>query len=119
MVANSPKYTQPTPQQFELLTRATDHLATFTENTWPRAVLDAEGSPQVRWTAPSLLGSFGLMIMFDLAGKGTIRTCDHCGTPFASSAPQAKYCSDRCRNTAEQRIFREKHRRAGSAKSSR
>jgi hypothetical protein len=113
LATHSTEYVQPTPQQHEQLTRAQDHLAAYTENTWPRVVLNEEGKPQVRWSAPSLLGSFALMIMFDLAGKGTIRTCAHCGTPFASSARQAVYCSDRCRNAVQQRTFRARHAKGG------
>jgi hypothetical protein len=113
VATNSPKYTRPTPRQQEQLSRAQERLATYTENTWPRVVFDEEGEPQVRWTAPSLLGRFALMIMLDLVGKGTIRTCARCGTPFVSSAPQAVYCSDRCRNAVQQKVYREKHRKDG------
>ena len=112
VATNSPTYARSTTQQQELLSRALDSLATCTENTWPR-VISREGALQVRWSAPSLFGRFALMIMFDLAGRGTIRTCARCGTPFVSSAPQAAYCSDRCRNAVQQRVFREKHRKDG------
>ena len=111
----TPKYRRPMAAERQRLTSALDHLASFTANVWPRAILDVEGKPQVRWTAPSLLGSFALMIAFDLAGKGTIRTCACCGTPFASKATQAVYCSDRCRNAVQQRTFRKNHPRGGGA----
>jgi hypothetical protein len=118
VATNSPKYARPSAQQQEKSSRALGDLATFTENTWPRVVLE-EGRPQVRWSAPSLLGRLALMITFDLAGRGTVRTCAGCGTPFVSSAPQAVYCSDRCRNTVQQRRFREKRRLAAMAEPSR
>lgn len=111
--AQTPEHRRPIAVERRRLAAALDDLASFTANVWPRAILDEQGKPEVRWTAPSLIGSFALMIMFDLAGKGTIRTCVRCGTPFASSAPQAVYCSDRCRNAAQQTVFRAKHPKDG------
>ena len=111
--AQTPKYaTQPSPRQRRRLTGALDYLAGFTANAWPRPYLDDQGEPQVRWAAPSLLGSFAMMVMLDLAGKGSVRTCERCGTPFVSSAPQAVYCSDRCRNAVQQARFRAKKKGA-------
>ncbi|HET6497056.1 MAG TPA: hypothetical protein VFH61_17030 [Thermoleophilia bacterium] len=109
IAAHLPKHVRPTPRQRGQLTAAVDHLASFTSNTWPRADLDAEGKPRVRWAAPSLLGSFALMIMLDFAGKGTVRVCKRCGTPFTSPAPIAIYCSDRCRQAVDKANYREKH----------
>jgi hypothetical protein len=36
--------------------------------------------------------------------------CDEDSRPFVSGAYQARYCSDRCRNRALKRAFRERHR---------
>ena len=36
--------------------------------------------------------------------------CDEDGRPFVSGAYRARYCSDRCRNRALKRAYRERHR---------
>ena len=119
MAMHSYRHASPTLEEREEMNHALAELATFTANTWMRAELDEKGKPRTRWTAPSLLGSLALMVMQDLDGKGAIRICERCATPFSSAAPQAIYCSDRCRKAVQQQRLREKRRQAGSAKSSR
>ena len=58
------------------------------------------------WTSPSLLGWFALCITEDLAEHARARRCRVCKTPFLSSAYQARYCSPRCRKTANMRAYR-------------
>jgi hypothetical protein len=60
------------------------------------------------WTFPSLLSVYGMMIAEDLVRDHTLHVC-RCGTPFLSSAYQAKYCSDRCRRRYQKQDWRKKH----------
>jgi len=57
--------------------------------------------------SPGLLASFALMVLWDFeAGRKAIE-CDTCGRNFVSDEPKAKYCSPKCRNTAQRRRTRE------------
>lgn len=54
------------------------------------------------WSFPSLISAFAWMLSRDLA-SGRFHSCKACGTPFASTAYQAKYCSERCRWAGQKR----------------
>jgi hypothetical protein len=69
-----------------------------------------DGSLQLRWLAPSLLASFAMMAVQDLTEHRQIRSCERCGGLFASAAYQARYCSTRCRQTAQKRTYRRRQR---------
>jgi hypothetical protein len=66
-----------------------------------------------RAIAPSLLSMLTLMALQDLP-KGRVRQCEVCSAPFISGAhPWTRYCSKRCRSTAQQRAYRERLRNGG------
>src|SRR5579871_1394668 len=72
------------------------------------SVLDRteNGTLMTRRVAPSLLASFADMFAQDLAyGRYTLQ-CVCCGTPFVSSAYQARYCSELCRLRDQKRRVR-------------
>ena len=69
--------------------------------------LSKDGVIQQKWSSPSLIGSFAMMAMQDLA-KDRLRLCNACGTFFTSDAYQVLYCSDTCRRTEQQRRYRKR-----------
>ena len=63
-----------------------------------------------RWESPALISTYAVMAVMHFAtGRRPVR-CEHCSRLFISRSPEAKYCSDRCRNTEEMRRYR--HRKA-------
>ena len=72
------------------------------------SVLDFEkdGSVKARRVAPSLLASFADMFAQDLVYRRPTLQCTCCGTPFVSSAYQARYCSATCRLREQKRRLR-------------
>jgi hypothetical protein len=58
------------------------------------------GKTALSWNSPSLIGSFAVMMLSDLAGGSQVRICTQCGAPFLSAAYRAFYCSPRCKATA-------------------
>ena len=78
------------------------------------SVLDFEenGSVKPHRVAPSLLASFADMFAQDLVyGRPTLQ-CICCGTPFVSSAYQARYCSTACRLREQKRRLRAQMKQA-------
>jgi hypothetical protein len=78
------------------------------------SVLDFEESGSVKPSrvAPSLLASFADMFAQDLVyGRPTLQ-CTCCGTPFVSSAYQARYCSETCRLREQKRRLRAQMKQA-------
>jgi len=71
-----------------------------------------DGSLRQRWTTPSLLCAFAMMAFQDLAERRRVRRCDNCGDVYTSPAWQSKFCSVRCRNTAQKRVYRERQRQS-------
>jgi hypothetical protein len=62
-----------------------------------------------RPVAGSLLATLAVMALQALP-KGQVRECDECGAVFISGAhPWTRFCSKRCRGTAQQRTYRLKH----------
>jgi hypothetical protein len=51
-----------------------------------------------------------MMAYLDLSSGRRVLQSAEDGPPFVSGAGQAWYCSDRCRNRALKRAFRERHR---------
>ena len=75
---------------------------------FPRSTVD-----EIR-SSPGLLASYALMYLWDLKAGRRVLTCGNCGQYFVSDEHRAKYCSPRCRNTAQTRRFRAKKKRSKS-----
>jgi len=67
-----------------------------------------KGSFTQEWRAPSLLACFAVMALQDLTQQRRLLNCETCNTPFVTEAYQARYCSDRCRHTAQKRRYRQR-----------
>jgi len=67
-----------------------------------------ENQFQQEWRTPSLLGCFAVMALQDVTQQRRVLRCDNCNKPFVTEAYQARYCSDRCRRTAQKRRYRQK-----------
>ncbi|MCU1338458.1 MAG: hypothetical protein JWO19_4039 [Bryobacterales bacterium] len=93
------------------------HQALDTINLLRRPVASAldfaeNGSVKPSRVAPSLLASFADMFAQDLIyGRPTLQ-CTCCGTPFVSSAYQARYCSKTCRLREQKQRLRAQMKRA-------
>jgi hypothetical protein len=74
------------------------------------SIVPEGGRFRQQWRCPSLLASFAMMALLDLTGQQRVRACEVCGNTFVSAAPRARYCSGRCRRTAEQRVYRGRRR---------
>jgi hypothetical protein len=60
------------------------------------------------WSSASLLSAMAEMFFLDiLAGRRALR-CSTCQRIFVSNDPRARYCSRKCRNTAQTRRYRSK-----------
>lgn len=97
------------------LERGTRELETLIMPVGPVLRLTQEQAYRQEWTAPSLLATFAMMVVNDLTGGQTLHSCEVCHNLFTSDAWQAKYCSKRCRWTAQQRSYRMKRRRKESS----
>src|SRR5262249_17832760 len=58
-----------------------------------------------RWSSPSLLASYGMMALLDLAGE-RLKSCWECGRLFTASSYQARYCSSAHASKARKRAHR-------------
>jgi hypothetical protein len=67
-----------------------------------------DGTFREQWISPSLLTSLAKMAHEDVTGGRRPLSCALCGRTFVSDAYQARYCSPRCRNTAQKREYRRK-----------
>jgi hypothetical protein len=83
------------------------HALTFPAS--PVLVAHDEGFDQA-WSAPSLLGHLALMLLQDMTGHQRLLECEVCQRIRTSPRASARYCSDRCRNTAQKRRQRERKR---------
>ncbi len=72
-------------------------LAELSEPVVPRLAANAEGSWDLSWSSPSLLGSLALMAMGDIAGGARIISCRSCGVTAVIRSETGAYCSSRCR----------------------
>ncbi|MFP5262367.1 MAG: hypothetical protein ACLGJB_10730 [Blastocatellia bacterium] len=69
---------------------------------------DRNGSFRQEWRAASLLGCFAMMALQDLTQQRKVIRCEKCNRLFVTEAYQARYCSDRCRHTAQKRRYRQR-----------
>jgi len=98
------------PQQFNQSARET------LINELSKGVSPVLYSPSVRrrfrmgWASPSLLASFAAMAMLDLT-RNRILICSNkvCRSFFVSQSTKARYCSPRCRRTAQMRRRRKRN----------
>jgi hypothetical protein len=67
-----------------------------------------DGSFRQEWRAASLLGCFAMMALQDLTQQRKVIRCEKCNRLFVTEAYQARYCSDRCRHTAQKRRYRQR-----------
>ena len=68
----------------------------------------SDGSLSQEWCASSLLGCFAMMALQDLTLNRKVIRCEKCNRLFVSEAYQARYCSDKCRHTAQKRRYRQR-----------
>jgi len=81
----------------------------------PSLTVAPDGEYRQTWRTRSLLSSFALMALLDLTERRRVLTCTTCGRVFVSGAYQARYCSERCRGTAQKRAYRARARRRAKA----
>jgi len=55
-----------------------------------------------------LLGSYALMFLWDRVERRRALRCQNCHAYFVSDEARARYCTPRCRNTAQSRRYRSK-----------
>jgi hypothetical protein len=87
---------------------ARDRLLPLLQGVRPIVTWNERRRLELRWRAESLLGALAMMLVEDLS-RCTPRRCDRarCHSLFLARSPEAKYCSDQCRNT----VAAAKHRR--------
>lgn len=102
-----------------LPTRGQIVLHGLLQSVRPMLFRSSEGGWIGGWRAKSLLASYAMMAYLDLVAGKRILACDTCDKPYVSGAYQARYCSERCRNTALKRAyrFRKRERRCGTVES--
>ena len=76
------------------------------------ALPSQEGPIRQRWVSPSLLGSLAMMALLDLSELRRVLPCENCRQVFVTESYQQKFCSERCRNTAQKRRQRAKMKEA-------
>ena len=86
-------------------------LHTLLSSVQPSLTVGSNGEFRQTWRTRSLLSSFALMALLDLTERRRVLTCSTCGRVFVSGAYQARYCSERCRGTAQKRAYRARTRR--------
>jgi uncharacterized C2H2 Zn-finger protein len=57
---------------------------------------DPERNIRERWVCPSLLSSFGRMLLQDITAGQRLLRCECCGAPFMTDKNQSRYCSQAC-----------------------
>jgi len=87
-------------------TRSLAALHTLVGPVSAALAITEDGALRQRWIAPSLLGSYAMMALQDIGGNRRILACARCGGLFTAAAYQARYCSPRCRNTAQKAALR-------------
>jgi hypothetical protein len=85
-------------------------LHTLLSPVQPSLTVGSDGEFRQAWRTRSLLSSFALMALLDLTERRRVLTCTTCGRVFVSGAYQARYCSERCRGTAQKRAYRARAR---------
>lgn len=71
-----------------------------------------DGMPTLKWVSPSLVTSLQLMIYQDNNQERRVQWCKWkpCGGVFVNVSGRADYCTDDCRNAAQQSKYRERQR---------
>ena len=92
-------------QDLGRIRRGMDILHALTRTVRP-TLLPSDGVLRQEWLSTSLLGTLAMMALLDLTEQRRILTCETCGGVFVTKAYQARYCSDRCRFTAQKRRHR-------------
>jgi hypothetical protein len=85
-------------------------LHTLLAPVQPSLTVGSDAQYRQTWRTRSLLSSFALMALLDLTEQRRVLTCRTCGRVFVSGAYQARYCSERCRATAQKRAYRARAR---------
>ena len=91
----------------QALWRGIDTLHALVAPASPTIRPTDDGSFEQRWVAPSLLGSFAMMVLQDVERKRPLE-CKACGRPFLSTGYQTLYCSSTCRYREQKRRQRAK-----------
>jgi hypothetical protein len=95
-------------------TRGQITLHSLLQSVRPMLYRSPDGDWTGRWRTKSLLSTYAMMVYLDVLAGKRILACDTCGKPYMSGAYQARYCSDRCRNTALKRAYRSRRRETTS-----
>ncbi len=87
-------------------------LDEFLAATNPVVLEEPEGNQRIVFRSPSLLGMMAVMAAEDVATGGSMQRCanERCQTSFVTTSRRERYCSARCRSTAEQGKYREAQR---------
>jgi hypothetical protein len=91
-------------------TRGQIALHSLLQSVRPTLHRSSDGDWTGGWRTKSLLSTYAMMAYLDVLAGKRILSCDTCGKPYVSGAYQARYCSDRCRNTALKRAYRSRRR---------
>jgi len=91
-------------------TRGQITLHSLLQSVRPMLLRSSDGNWTGGWRTKSLLPTYAMMVYLDVLAGKRILACDTCGKPYVSGAYQARYCSDRCRNTALKRAYRSRRR---------
>jgi len=73
-----------------------------------------DGVFRQRWSSPSLLASYTMMALLDLADD-RVRACAECGRLFVTDAYQTVYCSPLHASRARKRAYRSKLKSDGNS----
>ncbi len=88
------------------LVMAVEHLNRLTRPVGSMLDLGDDGRFGLRSQSLTLLSSYAVMILREIARVKQIKVCSVCRTPFISDVEWADYCTDRCRHTAAKRRYR-------------
>lgn len=80
-----------------------DRLHALVARVSPYLQLRQDASLGLYWVSTSLLSTYAMMAIQDLAKQRRPRSCEACGRIFLSAAYQARYCSETCRHRAQKR----------------
>ncbi len=97
------------PGDAETVREGFDLLNSLVSFVHPAVLPVNDGTYQLQWLTHSLFASLAMMALQDLTEHRHLLRCEVCRRLFASSAYQARYCSERCRNTHHVRGFRSRN----------
>jgi hypothetical protein len=87
---------------------ALHHLQTFIQPAGVALSPGPDGRIEERWQCPSLLSSFGRMLLQDISAGKRMLLCECCQQAFVTDNYQSLYCSQRCGYKVRQRRLRAK-----------